>query len=107
MSGLIPRVNAGAYNAIFDKKHPIAVAFLGRSFSPNQIAHLAKQQSPHSQTHDEGSVHVTATADAARAVQQDLFDENGEGNAHVDTTAFISLERQLSRKGLTEGTRRN
>ena len=81
----------GAYDAIFDKEHPIVVAFLGRSFSPYQIAQLARQQPERYMQEDEATQRVAATAEAARAVEQDLLAEDSEGNAHVDTTAFISL----------------
>jgi hypothetical protein len=61
------------------------VSLAGRSFSPYQIAQLARSKSD--------DVTAATTVEAARAVEADLLAEAAadEGNAHVDTTAFISL----------------
>ena len=66
----------GSYDTVFDRDAPIAVAFLGRSFSPAEIQNVAA-----------GSGELTGPA---QAVVEDLFRQD-DGNAHVDTTAFISL----------------
>jgi len=60
------------------------VSLAGRSFSPYQIAQLARSKSD--------DVTAATTVEAARAVEADLLAEAAdEGNAHVDTAAFISL----------------
>ena len=52
---------------------------------------LARQQPERYTQKSEAGQWAAATAEAARAVEQDLLAEDSEGNAHVDTTAFISL----------------